>query len=104
MCSPIKHNGEQDMTNTLLRPVAVCKRLGCGRTHLYECTKEGTFRPPVKISERWSAWPEHEVDAILTARIAGASDDELRALVARLVENRKQAWADTQAELAQEAA
>jgi prophage regulatory protein len=36
-----------------------------------------------------AAWPDHEIDAINKAHIAGQTDDEIRALVARLVIARK---------------
>jgi prophage regulatory protein len=47
---------------------------------------------PVKISgARAAGWPQHEISAVIDARIAGASDDEIRALVERLHEARKSA-------------
>ena len=51
----------------------------------------GLFTPPVKISERLSAWPSNEVQAINVARIAGKSDEEIKSLVASLVKQRQQA-------------
>ena len=59
----------------------------CGRSNsgLYADISAGVMVPPVKIGPRASAWPEHEVDAILRARIAGRSDAYIRELVARLV-------------------
>ena len=38
---------------------------------------------------RTVAWPEHEIDAVVQARIAGATEAELRQLVADLHEARK---------------
>jgi prophage regulatory protein len=88
---------------TLLRIGHIQQRLGIGRTLTYEWVSEGLLPPPVRIGERLTAWPEHEIDAVITARTAGASEDEIRKLVARLVAARKQAWAHTRAELAQAA-
>jgi len=55
------------------------------RSSLFRDIKAGLFPPPIPLGPRCSGWPEHEVDLVLRARIAGASPDEIRALVARLV-------------------
>lgn len=63
---------------------AVCE--ATGRTapqRVYEDLRAGLMTRPVKIC-RSSRWPRHEHQAIAAARIAGASDDELRALVEEL--------------------
>jgi prophage regulatory protein len=44
---------------------------------------------PVKLGGRAVGWPEYEVEAILMARIAGKSDDEIRTLVAKLEADRR---------------
>ena len=72
----------------MLRLPAVCARSGYGTTTLYARCSKGLFAPPVKLTPRASAWPEHEVDAVLGAMLAGATDDELRSLVRQLVESR----------------
>lgn len=59
-----------------------------GKTTLFPA--KGTFPPPVKFSERVSAWPQHEVDAVLRALLRSASEDDLRALVAHLIRLRSQ--------------
>lgn len=51
---------------------------------LYESIAKGLFPKPVKIGARAVAWPADEVEAVNAARIAGKSDEEVRALVARL--------------------
>jgi prophage regulatory protein len=45
--------------------------------------------PPVRIRGRATAWPAYELDALNRAEIAGASDDEIRALVRELLARRK---------------
>lgn len=45
--------------------------------------------PQLKINGGRSAyWLEHEVEAVIDARIAGASNDQVQALVAKLVAER----------------
>jgi prophage regulatory protein len=74
----------------LLRLPRVRDLTGFGTTSIYGRAKAGLFTPPVKLTERCSAWPEHEVAAINGAVIAGKSEDEIRALVAQLIVQRKQ--------------
>ena len=63
--------------------------MGISRTTLYERIKQGLMPPPVKIGLRSVAWPEHEVTAVICARIAEKSEDEIRRLVIQLQEQRK---------------
>lgn len=56
----------------------------------YKDIQDGFFTKPVRIGGRSVAWPLHEVQRILAARIAGKSDDEIRELVALLEVERKQ--------------
>ena len=72
----------------LLRLEAVISRRGRSRAQLYVDIRRGTMTPPVRLGEKLSAWPAHEVDALNRAEIAGATQDALRALVQQLVEQR----------------
>ena len=51
---------------------------------IYNAIRAGLFPVGVKIGQRAKGWPSDEVAAINAARIAGQSDDELKALVIRL--------------------
>jgi prophage regulatory protein len=72
-------------TISLLRLETVVSRRGRSRPQLYVDIKRGTMTPPVRLGCKLSAWPSHEIDALNRAEIAGASQDELRALVQELV-------------------
>lgn len=63
-----------------------CKDEAGYRSHasIYSLIRDGLWTQPVKIGERSSGWPEDEVRAINAARIAGASDDQIRKLVNQL--------------------
>ena len=74
--------------NTFLRLQKVMNAMGISRSTLYLRIKQGLMPPPVKLGERCSAWPEYEVEAINTARIAQKSDDEIRELVVKLQRQR----------------
>lgn len=56
---------------------------------IYTAIQEGTFTQPVQIGQRAVGWPDTEVQAICTARVAGATSDQLKALVNQLHEKRK---------------
>lgn len=61
----------------------ICAISGLAPSTIYRDIKRGTFPKPVKIGAV-SAWPSTEVEAMVAARIAGKSDEEIRALVADL--------------------
>jgi prophage regulatory protein len=56
------------------------------RSHasIYTAIKNGLFTTGVPIGQRAVGWPDTEVRAINAARIAGQTDDPIRALVNRL--------------------
>jgi prophage regulatory protein len=79
------------MSITFLRRPAVRARSGKPDSTLYEHIRQGLFTPSVNLGGNTAGWPEHEVDAINAARLAGKSDDEVRALVASLIAQRRSA-------------
>ena len=70
---------------SILRMPAVKAETG-HRSHasIYTAIKAGLFTQPVQIGQRSVGWPDYEVKAINTARIAGKSEADLRELVNRL--------------------
>ena len=65
------------------------KRYALSSSTFYVRIKEGLIPPPVSLGERAVGFPEHETNAVLSAMIAGKSKDEIKALVALLVDQRK---------------
>ncbi len=57
-------------------------------TSIYNRIRDGLWTKPVAIGQRAKAWPDYEVKAIVRARIAGQTDEEVRELVNRLHEKR----------------
>jgi prophage regulatory protein len=76
------------MNLVLVKLPEVRRRTALQATSVYDKVKNGLFTPPVKLTARSSAWPEHEIDAINAATIAGASDAEVRSLVRKLIASR----------------
>jgi prophage regulatory protein len=79
------------MVTTILRLPAVLRERGRSRSAHYLDIQQGLFTRPVQIGLRAVGWPSSEVAAINAARIAGKTDDETRALVAKLEAARKTA-------------
>lgn len=76
---------------TLVREPGVLSMSGLARSTLRRHIQQGLFPQPIKIGERCAAWPAHEIDAIIAARIAGKSEADIKALVASLEAQRKAA-------------
>ena len=79
------------MTHTILRLPTVLRERGRSRSAHYLDMQQCLFTQPVLIGARAVGWPSHEVAALNTARIAGKSDEEIRALVVKLEAARKAA-------------
>ena len=77
------------MAINLLRLPATKGCTGLSRSTIYLRITQGTFPKPVSLGGRSVAWPEAEVSAVNAARIAGKSDEEIRALVRQLEAARK---------------
>jgi len=77
------------MTNTILRLPAVLHERGRSRSTHYLDIQQGLFTKPVALGARAVGWPEQEVVAINEARIAGRSEEEIRALVKQLEARRQ---------------
>lgn len=70
--------------NRLVRIAEVLDAIGVSRANFYNLIAQGLLPRPVKVSARGAALPEYEIRAVNAARIAGKSDDEVRALVVEL--------------------
>lgn len=51
---------------------------------IYNNINAGLWTKPVRIGQRSVGWPSDEVIAVNKARVAGATDEQLRELVSRL--------------------
>ena len=59
----------------------------------------GLFVPPIKLGYRSVAWPEHEIDVMNAAVIAGKSEEEIREIVSQLVAARASAVSQVHPEI-----
>ena len=72
-----------------VRPIDVQNATGMARSTLYSKIDDGLFPPPVKLGARFACWPDTELETWMQARIAGHSDEDIRALVVEIVKARK---------------
>ncbi len=70
--------------NHLFRRPVVEQATGLTRSTIYRRIKLGLFPNPVDIGGDRVAWIASEIEALNKARIAGKTDDEIKALVAEL--------------------
>jgi prophage regulatory protein len=82
------------MLHTLLRLPAVKAQSGYSRSTIYLRMSQGLWTKPVCLGARAVAWPAGDVAALNAARIAGKTDDQIRALVLKLEAERHSAAAD----------
>ena len=79
------------MTHTILRLPAAKSESGYSRSTIYLRIAQGLWTKQVSLGPRCVGWPAHEVAALNAARIAGKTDEEIRALVVKLEAARKAA-------------
>ncbi|MGN6525809.1 MAG: helix-turn-helix transcriptional regulator [Burkholderiaceae bacterium] len=77
--------------NRLLRMPEVLAATGQRKSSYYALAQVGLMPRSVKIGAKAVAVPEQEIRAVNAARIRGASESEIRALVADLHARRAQA-------------
>ena len=77
------------MLQTILRLPAVKSESGYSRSTIYLRITQGLWTKPVSLGARAVGWPASEVAALNASRIAGKSEQEIRALVAKLEAARK---------------
>jgi prophage regulatory protein len=70
--------------NPMLRRPVVEQATGDSRSTIYRKIKHGLFTKPVQIGGERVAWPANEVQALINARIAGKSEEEIKSLVIEL--------------------
>jgi prophage regulatory protein len=56
----------------------------CSDASIYNAIRDGLFTTGIAIGQRARGWPDYEVDAIITAQIAGQTNDQIRELVQSL--------------------
>jgi prophage regulatory protein len=75
----------------ILRGAAVGDIMSESKSTRHNRVAQGLLTPPISLGPRAVGWPEHEVQAILAARIAGRTESDIKSLVISLMAARKNA-------------
>ena len=73
----------------ILRINEVLARQGLPKSSFYERIDKKLMTPPVSLGARSVGWPEHEVEQIIRALIAGCDEQQIKQLVAELTAQRQ---------------
>jgi prophage regulatory protein len=76
--------------NRILRKAEVLKITGLSNTVVFCRTKEGLFPPNISLGGRAKGYLSEEIYALLNARAAGSTDEEIRKLVTLMIAKRKE--------------
>lgn len=78
------------MKTAIYRLPAVKHESGLSRSTIYLRIAQGLWTKPISLGGRSVGWPASETTALNAARIASKTDDEIRALVQKLEQARKE--------------
>lgn len=78
------------MSDTIDRLPAQLNKSGLSRSAHYDLRARGLWVKPIRLKQRAAGNLSSESDAIVKARAAGKSDDEIRVLVVKLEAARKE--------------
>ena len=71
------------------RRKGLCQQFAFSENTSYRAEQAGLIPPPLTLLENIKAWPQYELDAIARAIVGGATQDEIRALVVKLIAERR---------------
>lgn len=75
---------------SMMRLPQVEAKYGRKRSSIYSDVKHGLLPKPISLGLRTVGWPEHEIEAVLAARVSGKSEAEIHQLVSKLELQRKE--------------
>ena len=73
----------------VIRAIPAFAKLELKKSAGYKRVAEGLLPPPIKIGKRAVGWPKHEINAISTLIVAGASVEAIKQCVNDLTVRRK---------------
>ncbi|OKY27658.1 AlpA family transcriptional regulator [Thalassotalea sp. PP2-459] len=74
----------------LIRRPLVLALTARSKSALFLDEQSGLMPPAISIGDRAVAYLQHEIEAVIQARIEGKTNEQIKALVQELIEHRKQ--------------
>lgn len=74
---------------TLIKKPEAIQALAESNSTFYSNIAKGLVPPPINLGVRSVAWPRHEIESVVAARIAGKTPEEIKTLVQQLVAKRQ---------------
>jgi prophage regulatory protein len=87
----MQSNSSVSKSFRILRGPAVGDIMAESKSTRHNRVAQGLLTRPISLGPRAVGWPEHEVQAIIAARIAGKSEADIKSLVTSLMAARKNA-------------
>ena len=69
------------MEQYILRLPEVKARSGLARSTIYKYIANGLWTKPVRLGGKAVGWPKYEIDKLITARISGKDDLQIKEMV-----------------------
>lgn len=79
---------------TLIRKPEALKKLGISKSTFHIRIAEGLLPPAVMISQRAKGYLLHEINSVIVSMVKGKSNQEIKALVLDLIEQRQELLGD----------
>lgn len=86
----------------IIKKPHVLSQIAISNTKLYDQIKKGLMPSPIKLGSHSVGWAKHEVDALVAARIAGKTDDDVKVIVTKLEALRPHISAKTDEQITKE--
>lgn len=78
----------------IVKQPSLLKQFAFSKSTLFTQINQGLMPKPISLGNRAVGYLQHELDAVLSARIAGQSNEEIKQLVKYLVAKRQEVFND----------
>lgn len=79
------------MTIQIVKQPSLLEQFAFSKSTLFSQIQQGLMPKPISLGNRAVGYLQHELDAVLSARIAGQSNEQIKILVKSLLAKRKEA-------------
>ena len=80
------------MNIQIVKQPSLLEQFAFSKSTLFSQIKQGLMPKPIPLGDRAVGYLQHELDSVLSARIAGQSNDQIKELVKSLVAQRKEGF------------